>query len=99
MSETPKHMKSRTVRDEWKAVLAAVEAGQEIVVERYNQPIARIIPYVEASMSHCFTCGDRTEDNAEFCSPACFYTGEAELDVPLAGESTAEALNRKTEDQ
>jgi len=44
MSETPKHMKSHKVRAEWKAVLAEVQQGQEIVVELYNRPVAKIIP-------------------------------------------------------
>lgn len=50
-------------------------------------------------MSTCFTCGDPTEDEAEFCSPACFWTGEAELGVPLAGESIADALERKNDEK
>lgn len=50
-------------------------------------------------MSLCFTCGDATEDDAEFCSPACFWTGEAELGVPLAGESIDEALARRDQDE
>jgi prevent-host-death family protein len=44
MSETPKHMKSADVRKDWKAVLASVEAGEEIVIERYNQPVAKLVP-------------------------------------------------------
>jgi len=56
-------------------------------------------------MSTCLTCGDRTEDNAEFCSGICFYQMEAELDMPLAGVSVnemiieaAEAETRKAAD-
>jgi prevent-host-death family protein len=44
MSETPKHLKSADVRKDWKAVLASVEAGEEIVIERYNRPIAKLVP-------------------------------------------------------
>ena len=51
MSETPKRMKSAAIRAAWKNVLADVQNGQEVVVEQYNRPIARIIPYVEAPMS------------------------------------------------
>lgn len=46
---TTKHMKSREVRDNWRDVLDLVRAGNEIVVEHYNKPVARIVP-MEASM-------------------------------------------------
>jgi prevent-host-death family protein len=47
MSETPKHMKSSDIRKNMKHILDAVQNGEEIVVELYNRPIARIIPYEE----------------------------------------------------
>ena len=50
MSETPKRMKSAAIRADWKNVLDAVQNGEEIVVEQYNRPVARIIPYQEPSM-------------------------------------------------
>jgi hypothetical protein len=50
-------------------------------------------------MTNCFICGEPTEGDAEFCSASCFYTGEADLELPLAGESIADALDRKTEDK
>jgi antitoxin (DNA-binding transcriptional repressor) of toxin-antitoxin stability system len=50
MSETPKHMKSAAIRAAWKTVLADVQDGEEVVVELYNRPVARIIPYVEEPM-------------------------------------------------
>ncbi|WP_158299799.1 hypothetical protein [Glycomyces paridis] len=48
-------------------------------------------------MTTCFTCKEPTEDGAEFCSPACFWEGEAELGVSLTGRSIAEALAAKEE--
>lgn len=50
MSETPKHMKSAAIRADWKNVLDAVQNGEEVVVELYNRPVARIIPYQEPAM-------------------------------------------------
>lgn len=50
MSETPKRMKSAAIRADWKNVLDAVQNGEEIVVEQYNRPVARIIPYKETVM-------------------------------------------------
>lgn len=50
MSETPKHMKSAAIRADWKNVLDAVQNGEEIVVEQYNRPVARIVPYRESPM-------------------------------------------------
>lgn len=44
MSETPIHKKSADIRKNWKQVLADVQQGQEIVVELYNRPVAKIIP-------------------------------------------------------
>jgi antitoxin (DNA-binding transcriptional repressor) of toxin-antitoxin stability system len=61
MSKTTKHMKSRKVRDEWKAVLDAVQNGQEIVVELYNRPVARIIPYKETPVNTYATRTDAIE--------------------------------------
>lgn len=51
MSKTPRHMKSAAIRADWKNVLDAVQNGQEIVVELYNRPVARIIPYTETPMN------------------------------------------------
>lgn len=50
MSETPKRMKSAAIRADWKNVLDAVQNGEEIVVELYNRPVARIISYQEDTM-------------------------------------------------
>lgn len=44
-------IKTSALRAELKAVLAAVEAGQEIIIEHYQRPIARLIPYTEDTMT------------------------------------------------
>lgn len=87
MSTTPRHMKSRKVRDEWKEVLAAVEAGQEIVVERYNQPVARIIPYKEAPMTTYATRNDAID--AEIIAPieASGVTTRDEYDIDAIADA------------
>lgn len=48
---TAKRMKSREIRDNWRDVLDHVRAGNEVVVEHYNKPIARIVPVEENAMS------------------------------------------------
>jgi antitoxin (DNA-binding transcriptional repressor) of toxin-antitoxin stability system len=48
---TTKHMKSREVRDNWRDVLDLVRAGNEVVVEHYNKPVARIVPMEEPAMT------------------------------------------------
>ncbi|MGP4027297.1 type II toxin-antitoxin system Phd/YefM family antitoxin [Actinomadura sp. 3N407] len=50
-----KRMKSREVRDNWRDVLDHVRAGNEVVIEHYNKPIARIVPIKEPAMSEHFT--------------------------------------------
>lgn len=37
-------IKSRKLRDELAAVLAEVEAGEEIIIEQYNRPVAKLVP-------------------------------------------------------
>lgn len=37
-------IKSRYLRDNLAAILAEVKAGEEIVIEQYNQPVAKIVP-------------------------------------------------------
>lgn len=56
-------------------------------------------------MPICLTCGDPAKDGVEFCSSACFYEMESELETPLAGHSlgelvveAAEAETRKAAD-
>lgn len=44
MSETPRHIKSSDIRKDWKNVLDAVQNGEEIVVELYNRPVAKLVP-------------------------------------------------------
>jgi prevent-host-death family protein len=44
-------IKSRQLRDNLAAVLRDVEAGEEIVIEQYNRPVARIIPYQETPVA------------------------------------------------
>lgn len=43
-------MKSREVRDNWRDVLDHVRAGNEVIVEHYKKPIARIVPIEEPAM-------------------------------------------------
>ncbi len=43
-------------------------------------------------MATCYTCEAPTEGDAEFCSVICFYEAEAEIGVPLAGISVADAI-------
>jgi hypothetical protein len=43
-------------------------------------------------MSACLNCNTPTDDDAEFCSAFCLYQMEAELEMPLAGHSVAEAV-------
>lgn len=40
-------IKSRELRDKLAATLSAVENGASIVIEQYNRPVARLIPYKE----------------------------------------------------
>ena len=37
-------IKSRELRDKLYDALAAVEAGEEIIIERYNRPVAKLVP-------------------------------------------------------
>lgn len=37
-------IKSRQLRDNLASVLADVEAGEEIVIEQYNRPVAKLVP-------------------------------------------------------
>jgi antitoxin (DNA-binding transcriptional repressor) of toxin-antitoxin stability system len=88
MSETPKHMKSNQIRQDWKAVLDAVQNGEEIVVEHYNRPIARIIPYEEPAMNRYFV--EQYNDITE--------TTSREIDgyaSPVAARMRADAQNSK----
>lgn len=39
-----KRMKSDQVRVGWRDVLDEVQAGETVIVERYNRPVARILP-------------------------------------------------------
>lgn len=39
-----KRMKSDQVRTGWRDVLDAVQGGESVIVERYNRPIAQVIP-------------------------------------------------------
>lgn len=41
-------------------------------------------------MDTCRTCGDPTDDGAEYCSAACFWTAEAEEGRPLDGTADDE---------
>lgn len=58
-----KRIKSRAARDEWKAVLADVQAGETIIIEHYNRPIAKIIPYEETTMKLTDIAADIARDN------------------------------------
>jgi hypothetical protein len=42
---TAKVMKSEAVRVGWRDVLDDVIAGTDVLVERYNKPVAAVIPY------------------------------------------------------
>jgi len=48
---TTKRMKSNRVRTYWRDVLDHVRAGNEIVVEHYTKPVARIVPIEENAMT------------------------------------------------
>lgn len=37
-------VKSRYLRDHLKEILAEVEAGEEIVIEQYKTPVAKLVP-------------------------------------------------------
>lgn len=60
---TTNHMKSNEIRQQWREVLADVQAGGTIVVEHYNRPIARITP-MEPDMSAADTIETATESLA-----------------------------------
>lgn len=44
---TTKRMKAAEVRAGWRDVLDHVRAGGEVIVEHYNRPVARIVPFEE----------------------------------------------------
>lgn len=48
---TTKRMKSNQVRTYWRDTLDHVRAGNEIVVEHYTKPVARIVPIEENTMT------------------------------------------------
>jgi len=48
---TTKRMKSNRVRTYWRDALDHVRAGNEIVVEHYTKPVARIVPIEENTMT------------------------------------------------
>jgi len=81
-------MKSRKVRDEWKQVLADVQNGEEIVVELYNRPVARIIPYKEAPMPTITAADIRDLANADFADLAVLCI-DTDGDLWICPESTA----------
>jgi prevent-host-death family protein len=38
-------MKSDAIRQRWRDVMDEVAAGTDVLVERYNKPVAAVIPY------------------------------------------------------
>jgi prevent-host-death family protein len=42
-----KTMKSDVARNQWRNVLDQVAAGDDVVIERYNKPVAAVIRYEE----------------------------------------------------
>lgn len=48
---TERRMKSRDIRDNWRDVLDYVRAGNEVIIEHYTKPIARIVPIEENAMT------------------------------------------------
>lgn len=88
MSKPTKRMKSRTVRDQWKDVLTAVEAGEEVIVERFNQPVARIIPYTEDTMPTITADHIRELAEADFSDLAVLAI-DTDGDVWICPQSTA----------
>jgi prevent-host-death family protein len=89
MSETPKHMKSAAIRADWKNVLDAVQNGEEVVVEQYNRPVARIIPYEEPTMPTISAADIRDLAKAEFSDLAVIAV-DTDGDLWLCPQSTAQ---------
>jgi antitoxin (DNA-binding transcriptional repressor) of toxin-antitoxin stability system len=44
-----RHISSEKARANWRAILDAVDSGEEIVIERYGHPVAVLSPYNAAS--------------------------------------------------
>jgi prevent-host-death family protein len=45
-------VKSRYLRDHLKEILAAVEAGEEIIIEQYKTPVAKLVPIRDGERTH-----------------------------------------------
>ncbi|HLS74094.1 MAG TPA: hypothetical protein VK046_10010 [Actinomycetaceae bacterium] len=45
-----KRMKSSEVRENWRALLDDVEKGETIIIEHYNRPVARLVPYIDRTL-------------------------------------------------
>lgn len=103
MSETPRHIKSAKIRADWKNVLDAVQNGEEIVVEQYNRPVAKIIPYKEVPMNTYASRNDAIA--AEIIAPieasgdatADEYDIDAIADAVLGDHETGYALTVDTD--
>lgn len=91
---TAKRMKSREIRDNWRDVLDHVRAGNEVVVEHYNKPIARIIPIEEPAMTEHFTAWLTTDPSCldQACADVVVLADElrGEPDDPNAWASTTD---------
>jgi antitoxin (DNA-binding transcriptional repressor) of toxin-antitoxin stability system len=91
MSETPRHLKSSDIRKDWKNILDAVQNGEEIVVELYNRPIAKIVPYEEPTMTvpRISAADIRDLANADFSDLAVLAI-DNDGDLWLCPQSTAQ---------
>lgn len=45
-------IKSRELRDNLASILADVKAGEEIVIEQYNTPVAKLVPIRDNERAH-----------------------------------------------
>ncbi|HEY9370203.1 hypothetical protein [Streptomyces sp.] len=82
---TEKRMKSREVRDNWRDVLDHVRAGNEVVIEHYTKPIARIVPIEENAMASTFTSRDLRDQVVTYTDAS-----DGEYDVDAITEEIVE---------
>ena len=84
-----RHVSSEKARANWREILDAVAGGETIVVERYGQPVATLVPYEEQA----------TIPDASLREPAPAYDMGAltNLKAEIVAEVMAELVVQKLE--